>query len=479
MISIVPQHTRTGQDPIAATAANTTTITQCSSPGIARPRAITSSCYLASTMPRKTTEVTIRPLASQPMSPAMSNRLPTKVDANIKAGTTDIITPPSSPRRLSNAAETEAKQAAPPSGAGMHLRLPDMFASLMSIRPPINPNYQKVKAEAEEWTTRTLNLTPLQALRNSKADFTFLVSWWAPSADAEAVRTMVDWQHWAFPWDDQFDEGHLKLDLPGAAAEVVNMTALLDDSHPALSLGQPGTDPIQYAFQQNWYRIRSRAGPALRHRYKMYLKHYMLGVLGQVGSRSRDPRSLSVDEYLAFRRGTIGVMPCLCLVEYAEGIELPQYVVDHPSVKACQQVAVDLVLLDNDILSYRKDLIEGEELNLINILRFSKGLTLQEAVDEMGRMITERYRIWYRALADMPSWGHKLDAEVLRYLDGCRRVALGSLIWSFHTGRYFKDAEGELVREEQKLWIPEELLAGIDGRPARIPSESLPEPVSS
>lgn len=50
---------------------------------------------------------------------------------------------------------------------------------------------------------------------------------------------------------------------------------------------------------------------------------------------------------------------------------------------------------------------------------------------------------------------------------------------SFHTGRYFKDAEGELVREEQKLWIPEELLAGIDGRPARIPSESLPEPVSS
>ncbi|KAI6608909.1 hypothetical protein MCOR07_011701 [Pyricularia oryzae] len=324
MISIVPQHTRTGQDPIAATAANTTTITQCFSPGIARPRAITSSCYLASTMPRKTTEVTIRPLASQPMSPAMSNRLPTKVDANIKAGTTDIITPPSSPRRLSNAAETEAKQAAPPSGAGMHLRLPDMFASLMSIRPPINPNYQKVKAEAEEWTTRTLNLTPLQALRNSKADFTFLVSWWAPSADAEAVRTMVDWQHWAFPWDDQFDEGHLKLDLPGAAAEVVNMTALLDDSHPALSLGQPGTDPIQYAFQQNWYRIRSRAGPALRHRYKMYLKHYMLGVLGQVGSRSRDPRSLSVDEYLAFRRGTIGVMPCLCLVEYAEGIELPQ-----------------------------------------------------------------------------------------------------------------------------------------------------------
>ena len=89
----------------------------------------------------------------------------------------------------------------------------------------------------------------------------------------------------------------------------------------------------------------------------MYLKHYMLGVLGQVNSRAKDPRDITVDEYLNFRRGTIGAMPCFCLVEYAEGIDLPQHVIDHPSIAACQQVAVDLVLIDNDLLSYRKDLV--------------------------------------------------------------------------------------------------------------------------
>lgn len=89
----------------------------------------------------------------------------------------------------------------------------------------------------------------------------------------------------------------------------------------------------------------------------MYLKHYMLGVLGQVNSRARDPRDITVEEYLSFRRGTIGAMPCFCLVEYAEGIDLPQYIIDHPSIAACQQVAVDLVLIDNDVLSYRKDLV--------------------------------------------------------------------------------------------------------------------------
>lgn len=92
----------------------------------------------------------------------------------------------------------------------------------------------------------------------------------------------------------------------------------------------------------------------------MYLKHYMLGVLGQVSSRARDPRDITVEEYLSFRRGTIGAMPCFCLVEYAEGIDLPQYIIDHPSIAACQQVAVDLVLIDNDVLSYRKDLVSTD-----------------------------------------------------------------------------------------------------------------------
>jgi len=83
---------------------------------------------------------------------------------------------------------------------------------------------------------------------------------------------------------------------------------------------------------------------------------------------------------------------------------------------------------DNDVLSYKKDLKEGEELNLINILR-AQGHTLQSAIDETGVMLQQRYRRWYRALADMPSWGARIDREVLRYLDGCRLVALGSLIW--------------------------------------------------
>ncbi|TDZ46184.1 (+)-eremophilene synthase [Colletotrichum trifolii] len=195
---------------------------------------------------------------------------------------------------------------------------------------------------------------------------------------------------------------------------------------------------------------------ALQHRYKSYMKHYMLGVLGQVNSRKLPVKALTIDEFLIFRRGTIGVMPCTVLVEYALGIEVPETIINHTSVKTCQEVAVDLVLLDNDVLSYKKDVLEGEELSVIGILR-SQGYTLQEAMNEAGNMIERCYRRWDEALEHMPSWGAELDIVVLTYLDGIRNIALGSLLWSvtsvvsLWTGRYFDKEEGDQLRKTRIL----------------------------
>lgn len=44
-------------------------------------------------------------------------------------------------------------------------------------------------------------------------------------------------------------------------------------------------------------------------------------------------------------------------------------------------------------------------------------------------MIQQRYRRWYMALAEMPSWGSEMDRIVLKYLDGIRGIVLGSLLW--------------------------------------------------
>ncbi|KAK8039638.1 Presilphiperfolan-8-beta-ol synthase [Apiospora rasikravindrae] len=311
----------------------------------------------------------------------------------------------------------------------MEVLIPDLFRSILSVDPVQNPNYEQVKKEADRWIAKTLAYGKSEAYRNSRADFAYLVSWWAPHCDAEALRTMVDWQHW-------FDEGYLKDDVFQAAKDIIQTLSILDDSYPLISRDE---NPLAHAFQVSWQSFKKRASPQLQHRYKDYIKHYMLGVLGQVHARQFDVATLSIDDYMYFRRRTIGVMPCTVLVEYALGIDLPDHVINHQSLKDCREVAVDLK--------------QGEELSIIGILR-AQGLSLQDAMDEAGRMLDACYQRWHNAVATMPSWGPVLDRRVLMYLDGLRNIVLGSLLWSFWTGRYFDKEEGRRVRETRVLGIP-------------------------
>ncbi len=91
----------------------------------------------------------------------------------------------------------------------------------MAVKPIVNPNYHEVKIRADSWITRYACLDhPLKwtqnppsevktdrisrllgesdkwAARNSKVDLAYLASIWAPFCDENALRMMVDWNHW-------------------------------------------------------------------------------------------------------------------------------------------------------------------------------------------------------------------------------------------------------------------------------------------
>lgn len=71
----------------------------------------------------------------------------------------------------------------------------------------------------------------------------------------------------------------------------------------------------------------------------------------------------------------------------------------------------------------------GVDHNLISLLQERDHLTIQEAIDKIGQMINECYRRWYRALLELPSYGEKIDREVMRFVEVCRSVAQGNLYW--------------------------------------------------
>ncbi|KAI0975940.1 Presilphiperfolan-8-beta-ol synthase [Xylaria arbuscula] len=304
------------------------------------------------------------------------------------------------------------------------VKIPDMFSSIMSVEPLINPHYEKIKPEADSWAAMVYNLDEKMTKRNVQADFAYMNAIWAPHADEEAYRMMVDWHHWVFAFDDQFDEGYLSDNSQLAQEEIDATIAIMSDGHPSIS---KEANPIRHVFQTTWKRLQQRAGPEQQQRWIKNHKDYFTGLLRQVEIQ-RTQKKLTIDEYIDFRRQSIGAMPSCSLVEYACDIKISQSVLDHPSIVECEKISADLVYLVNDVLSLRKDIEYGVDHNLIILLK-KQGLSEQQAIDKIEDMLDDCYRRWYRALAEMPIWGEDVDREVLKYVDGCRNIALGNLYW--------------------------------------------------
>ena len=66
--------------------------------------------------------------------------------------------------------------------------------------------------------------------------------------------------------------------------------------------------------------------------------------------------------------------------------------------------------------------------NLVAICRIN-GMPAQQAFDRLNDLLKDRYRDWYLALADLPPWGEKIDAQVQKYIQGVQNVVLSNLNW--------------------------------------------------
>ncbi|KAG7432271.1 (+)-eremophilene synthase [Fusarium oxysporum] len=260
----------------------------------------------------------------------------------------------------------------------------------MSATPMVNPLHSKVKAAADAFIADYLKTEKHEAEKNRKADFCFCASAMASHADAEALRTMVDWLNW-------------------------------------------------------------RTSPDVQTQFKITHKRYLDGLLHQVeATRDGDGQPRTEEGYIRIRRRTVGGYPCISLIDYAHNVNLSQEAFEHPSVQECIAVGCDLAWIHNDIVSYKKDVKSGIEHNIVTVLK-KNGFTTQQAMDRAGELQDECYRRWYLALTSMPVWGEATDREVLRCIEACHSFPLGDLLWSFQIGRYLGATEGYKLHETKVL----------------------------
>ncbi|KAL5355212.1 terpene synthase metal binding domain protein [Aspergillus floccosus] len=318
------------------------------------------------------------------------------------------------------------------------VQLPNMFVLFLSGQPAINPYYESVRRESEMWLSDQCSFDERAQRILFKTDFSYFCSICAPYAGAEELRTVCDWGNWVFPFDDMFDNGGLKDD-PERAEQLIN--SLLE------GMDNDGVAPrsenrLVQVHNTVWERVAKGSPIGVRRRFANAMKNYCTGTLKQVRNCSNGDYP-TLQEMLDLRRQSSGVSPLFALVEYAHKLNLPDSVFETRSIQEIERLGIDLVLLQNDILSYCKEEKEGVTHNMVAICRHA-GMPAQMAFDHIGEMLVSCYRDWYMALAELPSWGERIDAEVQQYIRGVQNVVMANLNWSFRSGRYFGKANDQV-----------------------------------
>ncbi|PWY75125.1 pentalenene synthase [Aspergillus heteromorphus CBS 117.55] len=325
------------------------------------------------------------------------------------------------------------------------IRLPEMFVLFLSGEPTVNPHYESVRKVSEEWLVRECSFNEKAQRRLHKTDFAYFCAIAVPDAEPEELRTVFDWGNWVFPFDDLFDNGCLKDDPHRAEALIDSLKAGMVDQGEYMPVS--ADHPLVQIHNSVWHRIAKASSVGIRRRFATTMRDYCTGCIAQVRKCS-EGKLPSLEEMLSLRRQSAGVSPLFSLVEYAHKLELPDCVFECKSIREIERIGIDLVLIQNDILSYCKEEKEGVRHNMVAICRHN-GMPAQMAFNHIGSMLAERYRDWYLALAALPTWGEPVDADVQKYIRGVQNVVRANLHWSFRSGRYFGPANDKVRRTGQ------------------------------
>ncbi|TLD13608.1 uncharacterized protein PgNI_02933 [Pyricularia grisea] len=232
-----------------------------------------------------------------------------------------------------------------------------------------------------------------------------------------------------FPFDDMFDSGDLRSDL------IVSRHVL--DSLLADMKGQQFHGlkiPVVLAHDDIYRRLSEGAPSGVQRRFARAMELYALGVAQHVEDFTESGLP-SPQEMLETRRLSVGVAPLYHLVEYAHSIRLPDEVFEDPAIQTLERLGADMVIMSNDMLSYRKEESEGCPFNMVAACRMS-GQSAQEAFDTVGALLEESYCEWEETVRQVPTWGGDVGRDVQRYIKGIQNVVQANTTWSFRSKRY-------------------------------------------
>ncbi|KAI0374636.1 terpenoid synthase [Pilatotrama ljubarskyi] len=335
-----------------------------------------------------------------------------------------------------------------PSSRPDHFILPDL-AGHCHFPLTYHPNGDAIAAESVRWLDQGCpELSPKARTALYGLQAGELTAYCYPYCSDERLRVVSDFMNYLFHLDN-ISDGMMRQGTEELSDVVMNALWFPDRYMP--TGGQPSTEASAGKMARDyWTRCIRDAKPGPQARFKETLELFFEAVNQQ--ARDRDAGIIpDLESYISVRRDTSGCKPVFDLIEYAMDIDLPEFVVTHPSIKALNQGANDLV---TDIFSYNVEQSRGDTHNMIAIMMNLHGLDLQGAVDFVGDLCKQTIDAFVENRQNIPSFGPELDRDVAMYVQGLQDWIVGSLHWSFKTERYFGKAGAEIKEHRVVRLLP-------------------------
>ncbi|RXW15885.1 hypothetical protein EST38_g9973 [Candolleomyces aberdarensis] len=285
---------------------------------------------------------------------------------------------------------------------------------------------RRITGETKQWLFRGDNLTGRARDKYHGLKAGLLTAMCYPDAAYPQLRLCNDFLTYLFHLDNLSD------DMDNRGTRSVATVVLNSLYHPRIY----SPERIGKMTRDYFRRMIATASPGSQQRFIETFDFFFQSVTQQALDRAAGVIP-DLESYIALRRDTSGCKPCWALIEYANNLDIPDEVMDHPIVRNLGEAANDLVTWSNDIFSYNVEQSKGDTHNMIPVVMAQEGLDLQSAVDFVGDMCKQSIDRFIEEQEHLPSWGPKIDADLAIYIGGLADWIVGSLHWSFDTERYF------------------------------------------
>ncbi|KAJ7138327.1 isoprenoid synthase domain-containing protein, partial [Mycena epipterygia] len=143
----------------------------------------------------------------------------------------------------------------------------------------------------------------------------------------------------------------------------------------------------------------------------------------------------NIDQFVAVRQVNSGAYFVFGFARYALEIRLSDEQINHPLIKACEDLVAHLLALGNDLFSYTKEVLtDSAQTNLITMLQKFEGVpSASEAILKVREAIKQREEQLVEACkAVLADEVFGKDPEVRRWMAALEYLHSGNCWWSQH-----------------------------------------------